>query len=454
MLPPTAPTSIETASHSLTGLSDKNLTSGAAECLHLTVIWSRDEPERVGECCAVTRPGVLGRSPESEPGDPPKLEFARVRPGASVPTGTLKSQTLSRRQWQVSSTGSSLKLENLGKRALIVNSHRAESCSVKAGDTVGVEGVVSFLVESRPRLFDKFPYDEFEFGSVDSDGIVGESHLAWSLRQDIERTAKGSSHVLMLGESGTGKELTARAIHRASRLARKTLVCRNAATIPEALVEAELFGNAANYPNPGTPGRKGLFGQVDGGILFLDEVGELAERQQANLLRVLDSGEYQRLGEDTSRTSAVRVLAATNRDPGELKHDVLARFPERLAMPSLNERRSDIALVAEHLLRGQTDRGPSQALIEALTRHSYTLHVRELERLLLLAQRSTGQTRLPLTSEIEAELKLPTLSVEPTRAEVELALAETSSAAEAASRLGLPSRFALYRLLKRLGIER
>ena len=117
---------------------------------------------------------------------------------------------------------------------------------------------------------------------------------------------------MLLGETGTGKELAARAVHRFSTRADRPLVARNAATMPAGLIDAELFGNARNYPNPGMAERPGLVGQADGGFLFLDEIGELPSELQAHLLRVLDAGgEYQRLGESRVRRSDFRLLAAT-----------------------------------------------------------------------------------------------------------------------------------------------
>ena len=235
---------------------------------------------------------------------------------------------------------------------------------------------------------------------------------------------------------------------------------RNAASIPDGLVEAELFGNAANYPHAGIAARSGLVGMADKGTLFLDEVGELAEHQQANLLRVMDTGEYQRLGEDRLRRSSLRVVAATNRPPETLKSDFLARFTERLWVPGLNERRADIPFLARQLLARicaeQPNAGASQlgmVFTDALVRHQYRLHHRELERLLRLARRNSAGRELELSRELETELDLPLALCDTSVESILGALAASRNAAEAAKRLGLPSRFALYRLMKRLGIE-
>src|SRR5262249_39430583 len=141
------------------------------------------------------------------------------------------------------------------------------------------------------------------FGEPDADGLVGESPAMWALRGAIAAAARRDLHALVLGPSGTGKELVARAIHARSARSGRPLVARNAATIPESLMDAELFGNVRSYPNPGTPERAGLIGQAHRSTLFLDEIAELPVSLQAHLLRVLDEGDYQRLGEATARKS-------------------------------------------------------------------------------------------------------------------------------------------------------
>ena len=105
--------------------------------------------------------------------------------------------------------------------------------------------------------------NEFPFGAVDAHGFVGESAATWALRESLAFAARSREHVLILGESDSGKELSARAIHTLSSRAARTMVSRNAATLPGALVDAELFGNAKNYPNPGMAERAGLLGAAD-----------------------------------------------------------------------------------------------------------------------------------------------------------------------------------------------
>ena len=422
--------------------------------LHLVVVWSRHEPERVGEVCAITRSALLGRGPEIEAGDPPKLELVRQRPGGNEARGALSSPKLSRRQWLIEPKGEqALFVRNVGQRKLLHNGRVCVECNAEPGDTLSADGVLTCFVERRAKVLPGAVRDGFPFGAADRDGIVGESPAAWLLRAVLDDVAASNAHALILGESGAGKELCANAIHRRAGH-ESAFVTRNAATIPESLVEAELFGTAANFPNPGTPARKGLVATANGGTLFLDEIAELAERQQANLLRVLDAGEYQRLGEDAQRTSRFRLLAATNREPGALKHDFLARFAERVTLPGLNQRRADIPLLIRHLLPqvASTEDALHPNLIDALLRHRYTHHFRELDRLLRLARRTSAAGRLELTRELETELDLPQPARTPTAQEIRKALSAGASLAESAAHLGLPSRYALYRLLKKHGI--
>lgn len=140
--------------------------------------------------------------------------------------------------------------------------------------------------------------------------------------------------MLITGESGTEKELAAGAIHARSRRGKNVLVAHNAATFPAGLIDAELFGNPKHYPNTGMPERPGLVGEADGGVLFLDEIGELPLEMRARLLRLLDAGgEYRRLGEAKGRRSDFRLVATTNRDASMLKHDLLSRLKVRVALP-------------------------------------------------------------------------------------------------------------------------
>lgn len=447
----------DTASVSVAGPGCEEAEAG--DCLQLELIWSRDEPSRIGECCIVSRASLLGRGPTKASGDPAKAEFLRQRPGFNEPTGALNAPTASRRQWLLVPHGAALGVTNVGKQVLLHNGLSASACKAVPGDTLGIDGTALFRVSKRPRLLPRQDFVPFEFGEADAMGIVGETDTAWQLRRELTNLALSSAHVLIFGPSGSGKELCARALHLGSSRAKHEFVSRSAATMPSGIIEAELFGNAANYPNAGMPARAGLIGAADGGTLFIDEIGELSERDQATFLRVLDAGEYQRLGEERVRQSRLRVVAATNRAPNVLKFDLLARFQEHLHLPDLNQRRADIPLIATGILRRLSSESPDGmplrlglALTDVLVRHNYTTNVRELEQLLRLARRESTGPELRLAPSVEAQLKLPSVEQELSADAVRRALSESHSTSEAAKRLGLPSRFALNRLMKKLGV--
>jgi len=353
---------------------------------------------------------------------------------------------------------------------------------VLPGDIVLLKGQVMFQCVARPRALpathDYDPADAGAFGRVDRLGLVGESPVLWELRDQLAFAAKAGTHALVTGESGTGKELAARAIHVRSPRASARFVSRNAATIPAGLVDAELFGNIKSYPNPGTPERLGLIGEATGGTLFLDEIGELPTDLQAHLLRVLDGGEYHRLGESSPRRADVRLIGATNRDPTELKHDLLPRLAMRVEMPPLSERREDIPLLVRFLLDRAAEKSPDAVerfrsargdfdidprLVEALLGAPLAGNVRDLDAALwaAMAESKSGTIRLPREKKIttpepavaRAHTVPPGPRPEPTEAEVRAVIAARGgNLLRAASDLGLPSRYSLYRLLKKLGV--
>lgn len=437
----------------------------------LVLLWSRDEPERVGEAVVVPageEAYTIGRAVDEGDGAVP-LVFARLRPGGRVDTGPLRSARVSRRQLAVAREGEGLRVEQIGTGTLRLDGHAMAAGVITAGGLIEVENRLLLLATTRPAAWldaRAGGVEAFAFGEADAWGIVGESPAAWQLRARIAFLATRDEHVLVLGPSGAGKELVVQAIHARSRRAGLPLVARNAATIPDALIDAELFGNLRNYPNPGTPERPGLLGEADGGSLLLDEVGELPPRLQAHLLRAMDRGEYQRLGETRVRRADVRVLAATNRDPAELKHDFLARFPHRLVVPGLDARPEDVVLVARHLLRkiaasdaalaGAT---PGPELVAALVACRFTTHVRELQELLWAALAArTGDTLAPPASLVRVA-RPPPVAPEPratgtlTREAVLAALDRCGGRREAAWReLGLRNRYQLHRVLKKLGL--
>jgi formate hydrogenlyase transcriptional activator len=190
------------------------------------------------------------------------------------------------------------------------------------------------------------------------DGIVGHSPLLSEVLQRVRRVAPTDMPVLITGETGTGKELLARAIHRQSRRATRHLASVNLAAVPETLAAAELFGHERGAFTGADRLRVGRFEAADRGTLFLDEIGELRADLQVMLLRVLQEGEFERLGGGSTRRVDVRLIAATNRDleldveEGRFREDLFYRlnvFPVHL--PPLRKRPEDIPLLAEHFLQ-------------------------------------------------------------------------------------------------------
>jgi DNA-binding NtrC family response regulator len=454
----------------LDGPWDKSGTTRRRAGMRLVIAWSFDEPGRIGESANVIGESVLGRGGAQSDDQATRLVFHRRRPTEAEPGGSLSAARISRLQLRLTPSADGLSVRSVGRCTMLRNGQETAEAVFAPGDVLTLRNALVLYVaaaEPMPALRPPTPAP-FAFGATDHYGIVGESPAAWRLRDELAFAARSPHHVLVLGESGSGKELAARALHAMSPRKDRPLVARNAATIPAGLADAELFGTARNYPNAGSPERVGLLGEADGSTLFLDEIGELPPDVQAHLLRVLDEdGEYQRLGESTPRRTDARVVAATNRDPSALKHDFLARFAARIEVPGLEARREDIPLLFRHVLDSLyekmpdvrarfVDGGVEPALAEALLRHEYTHHLRELSRLAWLAVSTSTTGYIGLTPAVEAEIRLPTAvrTAEPGRDEIEAALASVSgSATKAAERLGLPNRFALYRLMKKHGIR-
>ncbi len=441
----------------------------------LVVLWALDEPSRIGEVALVQGPSVLGRGGPQPEDAAARLVFARQRPAATKDTAPLGGSRISRVQLRIDPGDAGLTITNVGKLPLLVRGGEVKKVTAAPGDVIVLKNALALLVTRRPPVLESardLGAADFAFGAADAFGIVGESPAAWRLRDAIAFAARSPHHVLVQGPSGVGKELTARAVHGMSPRAKGELVARNAATFPSGIVDAELFGNAKGYPNAGMPERPGLVGEADGSTLFLDEIGELPVEMQAHLLRVLDrGGEYQRLGESRVRRADFRLVAATNRELDALKHDFAARLTVRVAVPGLDERIEDVPLLVRHILLRLAKEMPDvrarffeeqggalepriePALIEALVAHRYTHHLRELERLVWLAVSSSKDAYLARTPEVEAELRLPASS-EAGEAEIRAALeAAGGNVTRAARHLGLKNRFALYRLMRRYGID-
>ena len=187
--------------------------------------------------------------------------------------------------------------------------------------------------------------------------LIGQTSRMDQVRHLIAKVAPTNSTVLILGETGTGKELVARAVHDQSLRADMPFVAINCGALPESLIESELFGHRKGAFTGADEHRVGLFEVASGGTIFLDEIGELPKAMQAKLLRVLESGEIRRVGDNQSVTVDVRVVCATHRnleemvEAGEFREDLMFRINTfEVHLPALRERIEDIPLLARHLL--------------------------------------------------------------------------------------------------------
>ena len=251
--------------------------------------------------------------------------------------------------------------------------------------------------------------------TVNHGEILGESAAIKNVLKAIETVASTDVNVVITGETGTGKELVARAIHRLSERKHKTLIKVNSASIPRELFESEFFGHVKGAFTGALRDRIGRFELADKGTLFLDEVAEIPLDMQSKLLRVLQEGEFERVGEERTRKVDVRILAATNRDlkqeteAGRFRQDLYYRlnvFP--IAVPPLSQRDEDIPRLAAHCLRHAAARlkRPCPTLTQAnvlqLLSYDWPGNVRELqnviERAVIVSGTGSLQLDLPATT--------------------------------------------------------
>ena len=287
----------------------------------------------------------------------------------------------------------------------------------------------------------------------------------------MERVGPSDANALITGEHGTGKEVVARWLHSASARAGRTLVTVNLGGLAEGVFESELFGHNKGAFTDAKTDRVGRFEVADGGTLFLDEIANLSQSQQAKLLRVLQTGELERVGSSKTRKVDVRILSATNADvaaevaAGRFREDLLFRINTiEIRLPPLRERRDDIPLLAAHFLKEYATRYRKPLnkfhadAMRALLGYGWPGNVRELahavERAVLLAEGDTVRTvDLNLRPPGDAPARLEDMSLEEVeRVLIHKALARAGgNVSTAAKALGL-SRSALYRRLERHGL--
>ena len=312
--------------------------------------------------------------------------------------------------------------------------------------------------------------------------LVGSSAPMRELFARLARVAATSSSVLIRGETGTGKELVARAIHAASRRAQGPLVVIDCGSLPEQLLEAELFGHARGAFTGAHQERVGAFEAAEGGTIFLDEIGEMPLSMQPKLLRVLESRTIRRVGETHVRPVDVRVLSATHRDlrkmvnGGAFREDLyfrLAVLP--ILVPPLRERADDLLLLVEHFLGAPTN-DLSPALVAELRNRPWLGNVRELRNFVERAIAFGAKTALAMSTDKDS-LRPPAPANVPAvgdpdldvsvdfrafreawiekgeRLYVERMLASHAGVVTAASQAAGLDRTYFYKLMRRLGIQ-
>jgi two-component system nitrogen regulation response regulator GlnG len=242
-----------------------------------------------------------------------------------------------------------------------------------------------------------------------SDLLVGNCPAMQEVYKAVGRVAPQDVTVLILGESGTGKELVARAIYHYSRRSDRPFLAINCAAIPEPLLESELFGHEKGAFTGAERKRIGKFEQCHGGTLFLDEIGDMTPLTQTKVLRVLQDGQFERVGGNETIKTDVRVIAATNRDLGRLieagrfRQDLYYRLNVyTIQLPPLRERPDDLPLLVDHFLRrfgrelGKEVQGIAPEALAALRGYSWPGNVRELQSVLKQAiLQATGPVLVP-----------------------------------------------------------
>ena len=301
--------------------------------------------------------------------------------------------------------------------------------------------------------------------------LIAESPTMQPVLQIIDRVGASDANVLITGENGTGKGVVAQTFHSISSRASKPMVTANVGGLSEGVFESEMFGHVKGAFTDAKADRVGRFEMAEGGTLFLDEIANLPVKHQPKLLRVLETGEFERVGSSKTRRSDVRIISATNADLGEevsagrFRQDLLFRLNTvEIHLPPLRDRREDIPLLAMHFLRQHARRyrknieGFDPAAMQALLKHAWPGNVRELdhavERAVLMALGASLEPRdLGLQSGREVSRRLEDMSLE----EVEAFLIQRTlsqcegNVSRAADKLGL-SRSALYRRLQRFGL--
>jgi DNA-binding NtrC family response regulator len=301
--------------------------------------------------------------------------------------------------------------------------------------------------------------------------LIAESPSMQNVLQVVARVGPSDANVLVLGENGTGKGVVARALHAVSSRASRPMVIVNSGGVSEGVFESELFGHVRGAFTDAKTDRVGRFELADQGTLFLDEIANVPLNQQAKLLRVIETGEFERLGSSRTRRVDVRIISATNANlseeqaSGRFRQDLLFRLNTiEIRLPALRDRREDVPILGQHFLRQHAQRyrkrltGFESGAMQMLLEHSWPGNVRELDHaieraVLMAAGPLIKPLDLGLRTTKEGGGRLEDMSLE----DVECFLIKKAmtrfdgNVSQAAKALGL-SRSALYRRLQRYGL--
>ncbi len=361
-----------------------------------------------------------------------------------------------------------VKARESGQRERVLHLHHTpkgeEYVNIELSPLMDASGQQAFFVERMEPL----PMAQ---GLPEAQTLIGRASAFQRMLELVARVAPSQATVLLQGESGTGKELVAHAVHEASTRAHCALVAVDCSSLPENLFESELFGHERGAFTGAVSSKGGLVEAASGGTLFLDEVGDIPLTMQVKLLRLLESGTYRRVGSTELRHADIRVVSATHRDldllvaQGRFREDLyyrLSTFP--IHLPALRERREDIALLADALLKRVAPKRrltlTPEALV-ALRDHPFPGNVRELRNLLerasLLCDGETIQSnhiaqalqsgRRQYQTEDSTSAKNLSINALKEAAWKQAVAAHQGSRAELAARLGMSER-SLYRKLK------
>jgi NtrC-family two-component system response regulator AlgB len=316
---------------------------------------------------------------------------------------------------------------------------------------------------------------EVQTANKSGSNIITSDPELLSLLKTAEKIAASDLTVLIEGETGTGKELLADFIHDHSDRSAKQIIKLNCAALSEELIESELFGHVKGSFTSAIKDRVGLVEAANGGTLFLDEIGEMPMPMQAKMLRFLQNREFQRVGENTTRKSDVRIVAATNRnleeaiDKGEFREDLFYRLSGfRLLVPPLRFRKGDIHILAEYFIvrasRGKSPLELSPEAKEIIQQYNWRGNIRELENAMIRSTVLAAGERMILPSHLPEYIARPKVSkstvvVSPElvsleeieRQHITFVLSKISSLEEAARILGIDSA-TLWRKRKKFGL--